>query len=74
MPFAVARLVSCDLCRTNTSEALLFEIRLDLLTSWAGCVDCRRRQIFLFEKESAAKNDGSSDFVAGAIVEKAILA
>ena len=37
--FAVARLVSCDLCRTSASQALLFEIRLDLLASRAGRVE-----------------------------------
>src|ERR1700722_7378560 len=37
--FAVARLVSCDLCRPSASQALLFEIRLDLLASRAGRVE-----------------------------------
>src|ERR1700674_1255313 len=37
--FAVARLMSCDLCRTCTSQALLFEVCLDLLTSRTGSIE-----------------------------------
>src|SRR5260370_987898 len=37
--FAVARLMSCNLCRTCTSQALLFEVCLDLLTSRTGSIE-----------------------------------
>src|SRR5580692_5999998 len=37
--FAVARLMSCDLCRTCTFQALLFEVCLDLLTSRTGSIE-----------------------------------
>src|ERR1700719_2989690 len=37
--FAVARLMSCDLCRTCTPQTLLFEVCLDLLTSWTGSIE-----------------------------------
>src|SRR5258707_11346537 len=37
--FAIARLMSCDLCRTCTSQALLFEVCLDLLTSRTGSIE-----------------------------------
>src|SRR5580693_8242355 len=36
--FAIARLMSCDLCRTCTFQALLFEVCLDLLTSRTGSI------------------------------------
>ena len=34
--FVVSGLVRCDLRRTSTFHALLFEVGLDLLTSWTG--------------------------------------
>src|SRR5260370_29204061 len=37
--FAIARLMSCDLCRTCTFQALLFEVCLDLLTSRTGSIE-----------------------------------
>src|SRR6202046_5120663 len=37
--FAIARLMSCYLCRTCTSQALLFEVGLDLLTSRTGSIE-----------------------------------
>src|ERR1700723_4074951 len=47
--FAVARLMSCDLCRACTPQALFFEVCLDLLTSRTGSIEvlaagigCRR--------------------------------
>ena len=36
--FVVTRLMRCDLRRTRASYALLFEVRLDLLTPWTGGV------------------------------------
>src|SRR5580698_867191 len=41
--FAVARLMRCDLCRTCTSQALLFEVCLDLLTSQTGSIEVLTR-------------------------------
>src|ERR1700728_1599928 len=36
---AVARLMSCDLCRTCTPQVLFFEVCLDLLTSRTGSIE-----------------------------------
>ena len=41
--FAIARLMSCDLCRTCTPQALLFEVCLDLLTSRTGSIEVLTR-------------------------------
>jgi len=37
--FAIVRLMSCDLCRTCTPQALFFEVGLDLLTSRTGSIE-----------------------------------
>src|SRR5258707_4977300 len=36
---AIARLMSCDLCCTCSSQALFFEVCLDLLTSRTGSIE-----------------------------------